>query len=82
MPRSVYLRSLKIALDEDKSKNVRQREIRDLMRAEFSEPLATELNSRVDMSLIPEEVEGKVLTVVADEIVEQFVKIIMYVGRR
>eukprot|EP00173_Palmaria_palmata_P004614 Plantae.Rhodophyta-Palmaria_palmata.ctg6638.p2 GENE.Plantae.Rhodophyta-Palmaria_palmata.ctg6638~~Plantae.Rhodophyta-Palmaria_palmata.ctg6638.p2 ORF type:complete len:136 (-),score=47.43 Plantae.Rhodophyta-Palmaria_palmata.ctg6638:292-699(-) len=73
----VYLVSLKIALDENKSKKVRQLEIRDLMRAEFSEPLSSELNARVDMSLIPEEAEGKVLKVVADEIVEQFVKIVI-----
>lgn len=50
------------------------------MRHEFSGPLSKELNKRVDTGFIPEDMEGKVLKIVSDEIVEQFVKMIMYVA--
>jgi hypothetical protein len=76
MPRA-YLESLKIALSEHVSLAERRSQITGIMRAELSGPLATELNARVDASMIPENVEGKVLRVVADEIVEEFVKMIM-----
>lgn len=76
-PPSAYMQSLKIALNERLSKRDRQNQIRDIMRAEFSAPLARELNNRVDVSLVPEEMEGTILKVVSDEVIEEFVKVIV-----
>lgn len=76
MPR-VYLDSLKIALNERLHLRERRDQITNKMRGELSGPLAHELNRRTDVKVLPENIEGKVLRVVADEIVEQFVKVLV-----
>lgn len=76
MPR-VYLDSLKIALNERLRLSERRDRITQMMRGELSGPLARELNNRTDVKVLPENIEGKVFRVVADEIVEQFVKVLV-----
>lgn len=76
MPRA-YLRCLKIALSERLSVRQRREQVTEIMRGELSAPLADALNERVDASLLPENVEGTVLRLVADEIVEEFCQMII-----
>lgn len=44
------------------------------LRAELSDPLSKQLNDRVDCSFIPEAIEGKMLKVVANKLVDQFIE--------
>lgn len=73
MPR-VYLNAIKTALDEKMSVRDRKDKISRLLRGELAEPLALQLNERIDSGILPEQVEGKVLGLVANQIIEEFVE--------
>lgn len=70
----VYVTCIKLALNESLTMKQRRKRISDLLRAELSAPLSRELNERVDCSLIPEGVEGRVLTVVSNKVIDEFVE--------
>lgn len=74
---AAYLSVLKIALCERRSVAERRDAVTRILRAELSAPLADALNERVDSSLLPENVEGTVLRLVADEVVEEFCHMII-----
>lgn len=69
----VYVMCIKLALDENIPIKERRKSISDKLRAELSEPLSRQLNERVDCSMIPERVEGQVLKIVANKVIDQFV---------
>lgn len=71
---TVYVTCIKLALNESLSVKERRSQISDLLRAELSVPLSRELNERVDCSLVPEKIEGKVLKVVANKVIDEFVE--------
>ncbi|CAM9696845.1 unnamed protein product [Hapterophycus canaliculatus] len=45
-----------------------------ILRGQLSSPLSKQLNERVDLSFIPEAIEGKVLKVVANKLVDEFIE--------
>eukprot|EP00904_Undaria_pinnatifida_P010692 jgi/Undpi1/6753/HiC_scaffold_21.g09232.m1 len=71
---TVYVTCIKLALNERLSLKERRSQISDLLRAELSVPLSRELNERVDCSFMPEKIEGKVLKVVANKVIDEFVE--------
>ena len=71
---TVYVTCVKLALDESLSLEERRSQISDLLRTELSVPLSRELNERVDCSFMPEKIEGKVLKVVANKVIDEFVE--------
>jgi hypothetical protein len=71
---AVYLEILKIALNERMSVDERRKGISSRLRKELAGPLAEALNERVDASMIPERTEGRVLEVVANKIIDEFVE--------
>lgn len=71
---TVYVTCIKMALDERLSLKERRERISDLLRAELAEPLSRELNERVDCSMVPEGLEGKVLKIVANKVIDEFVE--------
>lgn len=70
----VYVDAVKVALSEHISLRERREKISRLLRSELANPLARELNSRIDSGILPENVEGKVLGAVANQIIEEFVE--------
>lgn len=70
----VYVRCLKIALDETLHIKKRRENISEILRGELADPLAKALNERVDCSILPEAIEGQVLKIVANKIIDKFVK--------
>ncbi|CAM9496295.1 unnamed protein product, partial [Laminaria digitata] len=71
---AVYVTCIKLALDEAVPIDERKDRISDMLRAELSDPLTRELNERIDMSLIPENIEGVVLKVVSNKVISAFVE--------
>eukprot|EP00903_Cladosiphon_okamuranus_P012386 g11608.t1 len=70
----IYVRCIKEALDETQSIKSRRKHISTLLRGELSEPLTRQLNERVDCSIIPEKWEGKVLKLVSNKVIDEFVE--------
>lgn len=70
----IYVQCIRLALNERLPIHERRDQISDLMRGELSEPLARQLNERVDMSIVPENLEGTVLKVVANKVIDRFVQ--------
>ncbi|CAM9791514.1 unnamed protein product, partial [Scytosiphon promiscuus] len=70
----IYVRCIKLALNEAHSIKDRRKEISRILRGELSEPLTRQLNERVDCSIVPEKWEGKVLKVVSDKVIDEFVE--------
>ena len=70
---AIYVTCIKLALDESIPLDDRKDQITDILRNELAEPLTRELNERIDMKLIPENLEGVVLTVVSKKIISAFV---------
>lgn len=70
----VYVGCIKLALNEELHIKERRKQISDTLRAELSEPLSRELNKRVDCSMIPENLEGAVLKIVTNKIIDKFVE--------
>lgn len=71
---TIYITCIKLALDENLSLKERRSQITDILREELSEPLSRELNERVDISMIPEGLEGQVLKIVANKVLGEFVE--------
>jgi hypothetical protein len=70
----VYLEIVKIALNDRMSVEERRSGISSLLRGELALPLARELNQRVDTSVLPEKVEGRVLEVISNKVLDEFVE--------
>lgn len=70
----VYVRCIKLALNEDIHLKERKDQISDLLRGELSDPLTRQLNERVDCSILPENLEGQVLKIVSNKIIDKFVE--------
>ncbi|CAM9916256.1 unnamed protein product [Ectocarpus sp. 12 AP-2014] len=70
----VYVRCIKKALDETETIKNRRKHISTILRGELSEPLTRQLNERVDCSGIPEKWEGKVLKLVSNKVIDEFVE--------
>lgn len=73
MPR-VYVDAIKTALCERMPIKERKEKISLLLRGELADPLSVELNKRIDSGILPEQVEGKVLGQVSNQIIEEFVE--------
>ena len=71
---TVYVTCIKLALDEAVPLDERKDRISDMLRAELSDPLTKELNERIDMTLVPEKIEGVVLKVVSNKVISAFVE--------
>ena len=71
---TVYVACIKLALDESVPIDERKDQISDMLRNELSDPLTRELNERIDMKLIPENLEGVVLKVVSNKVISAFVE--------
>ena len=71
---AVYVACIKLALDEEVPIRERKDRISELLRAELAEPLARELNERVDAKMVPEKIEGAVLKVVSKKVIDEFVE--------
>lgn len=71
---TVYVNCIKLALDETIPLKDRRNQISDQLRAELSEPLARELNERIDIPVLPEGLEGKLLNVVSNKVIDEFVE--------
>ena len=69
----IYVACIKLALDETVHIKERKDRISDMMRGELSTPLTKELNKRIDMSLVPENIEGVILKVVSNKVISAFV---------
>ncbi|CAB1098715.1 unnamed protein product [Ectocarpus sp. CCAP 1310/34] len=68
-----YVDLVKVALDETLTAAERKECMSALLRGELAVPLSKQLNERVDVSYIPESMEGKVLKVVAEKMVNEIV---------
>ncbi|CAM9811308.1 unnamed protein product [Pylaiella littoralis] len=71
---AIYVRCIKIALNETQSIKERRDNIARHLRGELSAPLTRELNERLDCKIIPEKWEGKVLAIVANKVIDEFVE--------
>ncbi|CAM9108135.1 unnamed protein product, partial [Ectocarpus fasciculatus] len=71
---AAYVDLIKIALDETLAAAERKERMSELLRGELAVPLSRQLNERVDCSYIPESMEGKVLKIVAEKMVNEMVK--------
>lgn len=71
---TVYVTCIRLALNEELSLKERRDQISDIMRNELADPLAKQLNEHIDCSNIPEGLEGKVLKVVANKMIDNFVE--------
>lgn len=71
---SVYVSCIKLALAEAVPLDERKERIADMLRAELSAPLTKVLNERIDMTLVPEHLEGVVLKVVSDKMIDLYVE--------
>lgn len=69
----VYLTCIKLALNEELHVKERRKLISKLLRGELAGPLSRELNERVDIRFIPERLEGMLLKVVANKVIDEFV---------
>lgn len=69
-----YVDCLKIALEEGSSVEDKRRRICEIMRPTLAEPLAREMAGVIDVAMVPENMEERVLEVVTRKIVEEFVE--------
>ncbi|CAN0326475.1 unnamed protein product [Ascophyllum nodosum] len=70
----VWINCIKLALNEHLHIKERRDQISRLVRGELSEPLSREINERVDIKFIPEKIEGKVLKILTNKIIEEIVE--------
>ncbi|CAM9670522.1 unnamed protein product [Ascophyllum nodosum] len=70
----VWVTCIKLALNEHLTVKERRKEISGLVRGELSEPLSREINERVDVKFIPEKIEGKVLKILTNKIIDEIVE--------
>ncbi|CAN0493953.1 unnamed protein product [Ectocarpus sp. 12 AP-2014] len=68
-----YVDLVKVVLDETLTAAERKERMSELLRGELAVPLSRQLNERVDCSYIPESMEGKVLKIVAEKMVNEIV---------
>lgn len=71
---SPYVDCLKIALREDIQSDEKRKLISHILRPVLADPLATSMNGILDVALVPEEVEQKVLEGVCRKIIDEFVE--------
>ncbi|CAN0538623.1 unnamed protein product, partial [Laminaria digitata] len=71
---SVYVACIKLALDEEVPIQDRKDKISKLLRDELAGPLARELNERVDVTMIPEQMEGAMLKIMAKIVINEYVE--------
>lgn len=70
----IYVTCIKLALNEELSRKEREEQISDIMRGELSDPLTHQLNERVDLRFVPEGLEGVMLKIVSNKIIDEFVE--------
>lgn len=71
---SPYVDCIKIALTEGIPTEQRRQQISAILREQLVDPLADQLNGKLDMALIPENMELRILEVFAKKIVDEFVE--------
>lgn len=69
-----YVNCLKIALQEGISSEEKRRQIGAILHPTLAEPLSKKMAGLVDISLVPESMEEKILAVVCRKIVDEFVE--------
>ncbi|CAN8067948.1 unnamed protein product [Agarophyton chilense] len=69
-----YVDCIKIALTESIPIEQRREQISIILQQQLVLPLASQLNGKLDVSLIPESVEQKLLTVLSSKIIDEFVQ--------
>lgn len=69
-----YVECLKIALTEGVPIEQKREQISAILRGELEQPLARELSGNMDVALVPESVEERVMKVVAQKTIEEFVE--------
>lgn len=69
-----YVECIKIALTEGVPIEERREKIARILDSELSAPLAREMNGKLDVDLIPESVEQRILDVCCKKIVEEMVE--------
>lgn len=69
-----YIDCLKIALAEGVDIADKRARISEILRLQLSEPLAEKLAGILDIALVPEDVEEKILRVVTKKVVEEMVE--------
>ncbi|CAN0293873.1 unnamed protein product [Scytosiphon promiscuus] len=79
MPQA-YVSLIKIGLDESLTAAEKKEGMSEQLRSELSGPLSKQINERVDCSFIPEALEGKVLKVVANKLIDEFVESAVHGG--
>lgn len=71
---AVYVTCIRMALNEELSREEKKERIGELVRSQMTEPLAKELNRRIEIKLISEGQEGKWFKMVAEHLIDEFVK--------
>lgn len=69
-----YIDCLKIALKEGIPADEKRRLISDIMYETLSKPLAATMAGMIDISLVPEAMEERILDVVCKKIVDEFIE--------
>lgn len=69
-----YVECLKIALTDGPPIEQKRERISAILREELEQPLARELSGNMDVALVPESVEERVMQVVAQKTIEEFVE--------
>ena len=70
----VWLNCIKLVLNEELDVKDKTDQISEMVRGEYSEPLSRELNERIDVSLIPEGIEGKMLKILSNKVLDEIVE--------
>lgn len=69
-----YVDCLKIALAEGIDEKDKREQISRIMRKELAEPMAERMAGSLDVAMVPEYMEQKVLEVVTQKIVDEFIE--------
>lgn len=69
-----YVDCLKLALQEGVPIEEKRLQISEILRGELAEPLADKLAGVLDVAMVPEEYEGRILAVVTQKLVEEMVE--------
>lgn len=73
LPRGLYLEMIKLLLAERMPLKTRRARLVDLVHKQLAEPLTEALNERVDVSMLPERAECKVMRKVVERLLEEIV---------
>lgn len=69
-----YVDSLKIALEEGVPAEEKRRKISSIMHTTLGEPLARSMAGSIDIALVPEYMEERILSLVCRKIVDEFIE--------